>query len=228
MGIFDHKKQTPEEVADEKARNFFDDVLREELRGRTRMYFDKIINENAQLFKEDLDKAIIQVYAELKEQLAKRVDEQFETYSHGLKEAQDAALKSLDRSVQALHEQHRQLGEKLKKSLTEQEGVMQNLVEESKSRMHALKESQEQTQHALDEGVKSLQEQQQQLKERLDKNVADQEAAAIKAFEDNMGRVVEHYLLGALGDQYDVKAQLPSIIKQLDDNKQAIVDDMKL
>ena len=43
-----------------------------------------------------------------------------------------------------------------------------------------------------------------------------------------MAQVVEHYLLGALGDQYDVKAQLPSIIKQLEDNKQVIVDDMKL
>lgn len=50
----------------------------------------------------------------------------------------------------------------------------------------------------------------------------------VDAFEQNMAQIIEHYLLGALGDQYDLKAQLPSIIKQMQDNKQAIVDDMKL
>jgi hypothetical protein len=43
-----------------------------------------------------------------------------------------------------------------------------------------------------------------------------------------MAQIVEHYLLGALGDQFDMKAQLPSILQQLEENKQAIVDDMKL
>ena len=43
-----------------------------------------------------------------------------------------------------------------------------------------------------------------------------------------MARIIEHYLLEALGDQYDLKAQLPAIIQQLETNKQAIVDDMKL
>ena len=43
-----------------------------------------------------------------------------------------------------------------------------------------------------------------------------------------MAAIVERYLLGALGDQYDLKAQLPAIIKQMEENKQAIADDMKL
>jgi hypothetical protein len=43
-----------------------------------------------------------------------------------------------------------------------------------------------------------------------------------------MAVVVEHYLLGALGEQYDMKAQLPMIIKQMDANKKAMMDDMKL
>jgi hypothetical protein len=40
--------------------------------------------------------------------------------------------------------------------------------------------------------------------------------------------VVEHYLVGALGDQYDLKTQLPSILASLEENKQTIVDDVKL
>jgi hypothetical protein len=50
----------------------------------------------------------------------------------------------------------------------------------------------------------------------------------VTAFESNMAQIVEHYLLGALGDQYDLKAQLPSIIKQMEANKDVIVEDMKL
>lgn len=227
MGLFD-KKKTPEEIADEQARSFLDDVFREELRGRARQYFDKIINENAQLFKEDLDKAITQVYSDLREELAKKVDEQFAQYSEGLKEAQDNALKSLDRSVQSLHEQNRHLGEKMQNTFVEQEGIMRGMIDESKGRLESLKNAQESTQHALESGVKELQEQQQKIKEQLERSVNDQTTLAIKTFEDNMAQVVEHYLLGALGDQYDVKAQLPSIIQQLESNKQAIVDDMKL
>lgn len=228
MGIFDHKKKTTEEIAEEQAASFFDDVFREELRGRARQYFDKIINENAQLFKDDLDKTITQVYSDLREELAHKVDEQFAEYSKGLKEAQDNALKSLDRSVQSLHEQNQQLGEKLKTTLTEQETIMQTMVDESKTRLESLKSSQESTQQALETGVAQLQEQQQKIKEQLDKSVADQTTLAIQTFESNMAQVVEHYLLAALGDQYDVKAQLPSIISQLEANKQTIVDDMKL
>lgn len=43
-----------------------------------------------------------------------------------------------------------------------------------------------------------------------------------------MARILEHYLIGALGEQTHFKAQLPSIIEQLEKNKQAMMDDMKL
>ena len=228
MGLFEHKKKTPEEEAAEEVTNFFDEAFREELRGRARSYLDKIINENASLFKEDLDRTVTQVYSELKEQLSRKVDDQFAQYNNELKEAQSAALKSLDRSVQALHEQHQQLSEKLQKSIVDQEAIILNVYEENKARMITMKDALDTTQQSLESSTKALQEQQQQLSETLKKNIADQEAVALSAFEGNMAQVVEHYLLGALGDQFDLKAQLPAIIKQMEENKQAIVDDMKL
>ena len=228
MGLFEHKKKTSEEEAAEEVTNFFDEAFREELRGRARSYLDKIINENASIFKEDLDRTVTQVYSELKEQLSKKADDQFAEYSKDLKEAQSAALKSLDRSVQALHEQHQQLSEKLQKSIVDQEAIILNVYEENKARMITLKDALDTTQQSLESSTKALQEQQQQLSETLKKNIADQEAVALSAFEGNMAQVVEHYLLGALGDQFDLKAQLPAIIKQMEENKQAIVDDMKL
>jgi hypothetical protein len=66
------------------------------------------------------------------------------------------------------------------------------------------------------------------MAERLEANVREQESALVTAFQENMAQTIEHYLPESLGDQYDVKAQLPAIIQQMENNKQAIVDDMKL
>ena len=74
----------------------------------------------------------------------------------------------------------------------------------------------------------AMEQQHQKLTAMLENNLASQEAMLVKVFEENMAKIIEHYLLGAIGDQYDLKAQLPSIIQQLEANKQAIMDDMKL
>jgi hypothetical protein len=43
-----------------------------------------------------------------------------------------------------------------------------------------------------------------------------------------MGEIVEHYVLLALGDQFDLKDQLPYILKQMEANKKEIIEDMRL
>ena len=43
-----------------------------------------------------------------------------------------------------------------------------------------------------------------------------------------MAKIIEHYVLLSLGDQFDLKAQLPYIIKQMETNKQNIIEDMRL
>jgi hypothetical protein len=50
----------------------------------------------------------------------------------------------------------------------------------------------------------------------------------IDVINDNMSRIIEHYLIGALGEQSSLREQLPSILENLEENKQAMVDDMKL
>ena len=82
--------------------------------------------------------------------------------------------------------------------------------------------------HGAEFLAEALRQQHEQLNVLLQKTIVEQQAMLVSSFEQNMARVIEHYLLGALGDQYDLKAQLPSIIKQMEANKQAIADDMKL
>lgn len=43
-----------------------------------------------------------------------------------------------------------------------------------------------------------------------------------------MAQIIEHYLLETLGQQFDLKAQLPYIIEQMEANKKDMIEDMQL
>lgn len=228
MGLINRKKKPAIDEASERVQLFFDEYFREELKKRGREYFEQVIDENAALFKKDLDLTIAQVYSELKTRLTMELDEQFAEYGKGLKEMQDTALQSLNKSVQTQDEQHRQLSERLEKNVANQEAMLSRVFEENMTRLAQMQKAQETALQTLNDSIQALQEQHQQLSTTLRQNVATQETMILDVFEKNMAKIVEHYLLGALGDQYDMKAQLPSIIKQMEANKQAMVDDMKL
>ncbi len=228
----------------------FDDGFRDELRAHGRQYFERVINENAALFKQDLDATVAhintelrqhiarqldtqfteinRVNGELREHIAQRLDEQFAEYSKTMQAAQDKALQSLERSAEALQGQYQALAAALEKSVAHHDAILTGAVEENRSRVEAMRNTQEAALKSLAESVEALQKQHEQLDTMLKESIADQENMLVDAFEKNMALVAEHYLEGALGDQYDLKAQLPSIIKQMEENKQAIVDDMKL
>jgi hypothetical protein len=80
----------------------------------------------------------------------------------------------------------------------------------------------------LEKSAVSIEQQQQATLAALNKQITDQQEALIKAYEKNMAKIIEHYLLEALGQQFDLKTQLPQIIAQMETNKQAMIEDMKL
>lgn len=276
MGLFRHKQPAkPADdagTADEQQEHFFDEYYREELRNHGRWYFEKIINENAALFKQDLDATIEQVSATLKERMTTQLDEQLAGYKQAMQDAQATAVQALTSSASELQQQQKQMADTLQKSVTDheaelldvlrqtqevalqslhqstevlqtqqqqlidalqknigtQEALLSGEIEENRARIGAMKDAQNVAVQTLKQSAEALQAQQQQLSALLQRDVAAQEAVLIRAFEENMARIVEKYLLEALGDQYDLKAQLPAIVQQLSANKQAIVDDMKL
>jgi len=251
MGLFQHKQNDAKKssngdvIAAEE--HFFDEYFREELRNHGRWYFEKVINENGELFKRDLqetikqvnidlkehvtqqlDEAIAQVNTELKDHTTKQLEAQFVEYSKSLKEAQDDALKTVVESSKRLQEQHDELRKALEKNVEDQQHILHATFDENKSQIVAMKDAQDAALKWLNQSAQALHDQYQQISTTLQKGVTEQQEMLVDAFQDNMARIVEHYLLGALGDQYDLKAQLPSIIKQMEENKQAIADDMKL
>ncbi len=252
MGLFQRKQDTQQGTPEEAAAValLFDDAFREELKDRGRLHFERVINENAALFKQDLDATVAhvntelrqrvarqldsqfeeinKVNAQLKEHIAKQLDDRFAEYDKTLREAQDAALQALQRSAQALEEQHRQLGLALERSIASQDAMLTGALEENKARIASIKDAQNVALQSLSQSAQAVQEQHQQLSVLLQKGVSDQQDMLVDAFENNMAQIIEHYLLQAVGDQYDLKAQLPSIIKQMEASKKAIVDDIAL
>jgi predicted phage tail protein len=251
VGIFQHKqhsdKKSPIVEVFENEKNFFDEGFRDEIRAHAREYFDKVIKENVILFKQDLNEAVAaisadlkthtieelddtlaKVNAELKEHTLKQLDEKFATYGKEMKDAQDATLANLNKSAETLEGQYQELTTTIQKSIANQGVMINGVFEENMNRMTAMKDEQAVAIQTIKDSAKALEEQASSLGETLRKNIEEQENVVVTAFQDNMAQIVEHYLLGALGDQYDLKAQLPSIIKQMEANKDAIIGDMKL
>lgn len=250
MGLFQHKKEDDkslDERAADTVTSLIDKNFQNELLNYGRTYFEKIINEAGSLFRQDLnttigqvnvqlqdhvtkqlDVAIAQVSVELKDHVTRQIEGQFAAYNQEMKAAQESALKSLTENSEQLQAEYKDLRSMLQKNVADQKVTLTNVFEENKVRIAEMKEAQDLALKSLNDSADALKEQYATINATLEKNVAHQQEVLVSAFEENMGQIVEHYLLGALGDQYDLKAQLPSIIKQMEQNKQAIVDDMKL
>lgn len=252
MGLFNHKQPSKNDpsTTDDAATGqdqFFDEYFREELRNRGRWYFEKVITENGDLFKQDLDATITNVKTELDEHVTgqvdetvkqideylkahvtRKLDEQFVQYNEALRLAQDAALASVTASTKQLQQQHQQLAEALQKSVVEQSSLLHSAFDENKAEITAMKDTQAHALEALKHSAAEVEEQYKQLATTLQEQVEKQKDMLVGAFESNMSAIVERYVLGALGEQFDMKAQLPGIIKQMEANKQAMVDDLKL
>lgn len=253
MGLFQHKQHSDKKSRSpivevfENEKNFFDEGFRKEIRDHAREYFDTVIKENVILFKQDLTEAVAEISADLKthtlveldgaiaevntalkEHALTQLDEKFATYGKEMKDAQDATLANLNKSAETLEGQYQELTTMIQKSIANQGVMINGVFEENMNRMTAMKDEQASAMQTIKDSAKALEEQASSLGETLRKNVEEQENVVLTAFQDNMAQIVEHYLLGALGDQYDLKAQLPSIIKQMEASKDAIIGDMKL
>ncbi len=106
--------------------------------------------------------------------------------------------------------------------------ISKNLNEEFAAYAKAMHEAQELALSALQKTASDVEEQRLALAAALQKSVNEREAALIAVYQQNMAKVVEHYVLQALGDQIDLKAQLPFILKQLEAEKQNLIEDMRL
>jgi len=76
--------------------------------------------------------------------------------------------------------------------------------------------------------TQAVMEQQREVLQKQMTEQADKEKAQLLAhFEKNMADIINHYILAAIGDEIDLTNQLDFIFKNLEENKKAIIEDIK-
>ncbi|MGC1177092.1 MAG: hypothetical protein WA843_03400 [Candidatus Saccharimonadales bacterium] len=73
----------------------------------------------------------------------------------------------------------------------------------------------------------AIDEQRQVLSDQVQKEVVAEKQQLLQHFETNMGNIVNHYVLAAIGNQIDLSDQLEYILAELEANKQAIIEDIQ-
>lgn len=109
MGAYDDRIRA---IKKETERVFTDD-FREELRNRGRLYFEKIINENAMFLKQDLGLTASQLNEYMQHSLKKVLDEEFDKYQQTIVDAKEAALSAITKTRVAMEEQRESMSKEL-------------------------------------------------------------------------------------------------------------------
>lgn len=73
----------------------------------------------------------------------------------------------------------------------------------------------------------AIEQQRALLEQQLAESAEKEKARIIESFEKNMADVINHYLLAAIGNEMDLSAQMDYIFQNLEENKEAIVADIK-
>lgn len=71
-----------------------------------------------------------------------------------------------------------------------------------------------------------VEQQREAMSSQLQAEVDKEKALIIARFEENLGKIINHYLLAAIGDQIDLNDQLSYIIANIESNKEAIIRDI--
>lgn len=80
---------------------------------------------------------------------------------------------------------------------------------------------------ALQKTNNVIDEQRSEMTQQLAVEVQKEKAQLLTQFEKNMADIINHYVLSAIGDQIDLSDQLEYILNDLENNKAAILEDIK-
>ncbi len=114
-----------------------------------------------------------------------------------------------------------QINEYMKQEITK------TLQEEFTKYEQSIEDAKKQAMEAMQKTQVALEEERQVLREKLNQEVDAQRERLIKRFEENMGEIVNHYVLDAIGNEIDLSDQLEYIMGELEANKDVMVEDIR-
>ncbi len=105
--------------------HIFNKEFREELRNRGRLHFEKIIGENAMFLQQDLRLTTSQLNEFMKSEISTTLKEEFSKYEQSISDAKQLAIDSIQKTLDALEDQRKNITEEVKKEL---DGEKQKLI----------------------------------------------------------------------------------------------------
>lgn len=105
--------------------------------------------------------------------------------------------------------------------------ITRTLQEEFQKYEQSITDAKQMAIEALQKTNDVIDEQRSHLSEQLDAELQKERARMIDQFQKNMANVVNHYVVSAIGDQIDLTDQLEYILNDLDQNKEAILEDIR-
>lgn len=114
-----------------------------------------------------------------------------------------------------------QLNEYMKTEITHK------LQEEFKKYEESIMDAKQMAVESIEKTKAAIDEQREQMGQQVQKEMLAEKERVLKRFEDNMADIVNHYVLAAIGDQIDLSDQLEYILGDLEQNKKAIIEDIK-
>ena len=141
---------------------------------------------------------------------------------------QDKALKQLDQSIADMKRQSDELSAQLRQSGEEQLRRLNEIYQQTAGSASHIQQSQAGAIEQLEESVASLHEQHVRLKEMIDASIVKQKTMVTELINEHMARIIEHYLIGSLGERSDLAKDLPNILEKMQEHKQEMMDDMSL
>jgi hypothetical protein len=106
--------------------------------------------------------------------------------------------------------------------------ISAKLQEEFSAYQQTIKDVEQMAANSINATVLASQELQKELDKRLLDEAESRKSQIIESFQANMSEVVGYYITQAIGDQVDMKQQLPFILKQMESQMEEMRKDMWL
>lgn len=143
-----------------------------------------------------------------------------------LQAEQEASIEELKTSLAETSRQTEALRQAMKNDVDQQALQLKAAYQENIETTADLKREQAAAIAVLQQTVASLNEQQGVLQRLITDAVARQKALATEMIDENMARIVEHYLVEALGERSSLVKDLPNILEKMEENKHDMMEDM--
>lgn len=175
----------------------------------------------------ELSKAMEKAMADQQKRVQVLVDEN-EKQLKEIQQRQKSDIVRLDKIATAAERQADLFTRKLTDITKQHDDELTAVLERQKKQADKANKAQEAALSTIEQNAKAMEERYAHFSQNLDEAVARQKELMLETFGENFARVIEKYLLEALGDEFTVRDQLPAIMKRLEEDKAAIMEDAKL